>query len=462
MTKKCICQLCTCGKHRCPHRPYGIVGKGDQPCAVTEYRSEFVPREGQPRESFKPDYALQSNTAPLQDETTHKHDYIKHALDKPKSFKPEEVYVPRGEFDALTSYNKEYTPKGAERAKAIRHEAQKTIAAPFEGDPTYKADYRRWDLGRTEPIRHDGGYNPPADPFKGESTYTTDFMKHQSAMRQPIRPDQAVLKSQEPFDDRTGYRTDYVSHPQQERFQRNKEEYIPNKAALDSLTTHKKDFTAKAGDRTRSMKPDNQGYRSDARFEDSTTNKSDYKRWEVQPIQTHKPDEYRAKTGDMDLHTMYNSEFTPKPMAKVTAVRPVERPSINAKFEGNTTYGGDYRKWQGARTAPIRAQSGYEPPNQPFEGLSTYKGHYIPHAGGPQRSFKPDGIVYKSAAPFEDATMYRTEYTQKEVEPCPAALLESPRSNLILQHTDPTGHKFYASQQEAMNSQYQQQPQVPA
>lgn len=238
--------------------------------------------------------------------------------------------------------------------------------------------------------------NPPADPFKGESTYTTDFMKHQSAMRQPIRPDQAVLKSQEPFDDRTGYRTDYVSHPQQERFQRNKEEYTPNKAALDSLTTHKKDFTAKAGlssflnlfldsmtfenvtfvpgDRTRSMKPDNQGYRSDARFEDSTTNKSDYKRWEVQPIQTHKPDEYRAKTGDMDLHTMYNSEFTPKPMAKVTAVRPVERPSINAKFEGNTTYGGDYRKWQGARTAPIRAQSGYEPPHQPFEGLSTYKG----------------------------------------------------------------------------------------
>ena len=99
-------------KHRCPHRPYGIVGKGDQPCAVTEYRSEFVPREsGGMRESFKPDYTLQTNAAPLEDETTHKHDYIKHALDKPRSFKPEEVYVPRGEFDSMTSYNKEYTRK---------------------------------------------------------------------------------------------------------------------------------------------------------------------------------------------------------------------------------------------------------------------------------------------------------------------------------------------------------------
>ena len=30
--------------------------------------------------------------------------------------------------------------KGGARAKAIRHEAQKTISAPFEGDPTYKGN----------------------------------------------------------------------------------------------------------------------------------------------------------------------------------------------------------------------------------------------------------------------------------------------------------------------------------
>jgi hypothetical protein len=31
-----------------------------------------------------------------------------------------------------------YLAKGGERAKPIRHEAQKQISAPFEGDPTYK------------------------------------------------------------------------------------------------------------------------------------------------------------------------------------------------------------------------------------------------------------------------------------------------------------------------------------
>jgi hypothetical protein len=189
------------------------------------------------------------------------------------------------------------------------------------------------------------------------------------------------------------------------------------------------------------MKPDNQGYRSNARFDDSTTHNTDYKPWEVQPIQTHRPDEYRANTAEMDLNTMYNSEFTPKPLSKVAAIKPNEARGTNAKFDGSTTYLGDYRHWPGGRPPAIRSDSGYQPPNMPFEGLSTYKGktrffcfilfiieiflgHYVPHEGGPQRSFKPDNVAYRSTVPFDDATMYRTEYTPKEIEACPATLLE--------------------------------------
>lgn len=40
-----------------------------------------------------------------------RHDYIRHSLDKQRSFKPEETYVRQGEFDSLTSYNKEFTRK---------------------------------------------------------------------------------------------------------------------------------------------------------------------------------------------------------------------------------------------------------------------------------------------------------------------------------------------------------------
>ena len=66
-------------------------------------------------------------------------------------------------------------------------------------------------------------------------------------MRQAIRPDQSILQSQDPFDDRTGYRSDYIQHPMQERYQRTREEYVPSGVSLDSLTTHRRDFTPKDG-----------------------------------------------------------------------------------------------------------------------------------------------------------------------------------------------------------------------
>ena len=130
-------------------------------------------------------------------------------------------------------------------------------------------------------------------------------------------------------------------------------------------------------DRTLSMRPDQQGYRSNAPFDDSTTNKTDYKRWEVQPLQTHRPDEYRANTGEMDLNTIYNSEFTPKPMTKAQPIKPIERRGAGAKFDDSTTYNGDYRQWPGGRPPTMRAQAGYQPPSMPFEGMSTYKGKKI-------------------------------------------------------------------------------------
>ena len=49
-----------------------------------------------------------------------RHDYIRHSLDKARSYKPEEVYVPRGEFDSMTSYNKEYTGKRSSRQREMK------------------------------------------------------------------------------------------------------------------------------------------------------------------------------------------------------------------------------------------------------------------------------------------------------------------------------------------------------
>lgn len=72
MTKLCICQLCTCGHHRCPHRPWGILGKGEHPCAVTEYKNEYRTHQASRTLPFKPDNEYKSSNIPLNDDTTHK------------------------------------------------------------------------------------------------------------------------------------------------------------------------------------------------------------------------------------------------------------------------------------------------------------------------------------------------------------------------------------------------------
>lgn len=85
--------------------------------------------------------------------------------------------------------------------------------------------------------------------------------------------------------------------------------------------------------------------------------------------------EWQRPMGEMDLNTNYNTEFTPKPTQRVQAIRPSSRRLIDAKFDGDTTYGQDFRKWPGERRDLIRNPNEYTPSNAPFDGLSTYKGN---------------------------------------------------------------------------------------
>jgi hypothetical protein len=150
-------------------------------------------------------------------------------------------------MDTLTSYNNEYIGKQGERAQLIRHDGQRRDPAAFEGNPTYKSDYRQWELSKTNPIKHDAGYVPSSEAFGGDSTYYNDYKKHNQAPRGLIRPDHTVPQSGE-FDDRTGYRDDYVKHQMPGKYQRPRDEYQPNKIPLDGLTTNKRDYTAKVID----------------------------------------------------------------------------------------------------------------------------------------------------------------------------------------------------------------------
>ncbi len=266
-----------------------------------------------------------------------RNDYIRHPVNRISVHQPDTYRAPEGEMDTMTSYNKEYQNKGGKPAIAIRRDNGPRSTAQFEGNPTYKEDFRQWDMDRTKPIRKDNGYIPSSEKFGGDSTYVGDFQKYQQAPRAPIRPDQTAMRSNEPFADKTSNREDYRKFDLQPVFKKSKDPYVKNTIPMDNMTTNRRDFTNKEMDPIKSFKPDGQGYRSDAPFDDNTTNKNDYKKWAVQPALAKRDQTWIAPLGEMETRTNYSNDFTAKPVQRAMAIRPVQRAKTDAKFDGKNS-----------------------------------------------------------------------------------------------------------------------------
>lgn len=77
----------------------------------------------------------------------------------------------------------------------------------------------------------------------------------------------------------------------------------------------------------------------------------------------------------------------------------------------------------------------------------------MPHDSTRTGSFKPDGVAFQSDAPFDGNTLYRTEYTHKEIDPCPAALVDTHRSGYVFDGVDEHGHKVYVPITQGLSQQ---------
>ncbi|KAF6037077.1 FAM154B [Bugula neritina] len=190
MVKKCICQICVCGRHRCPHRPF--TAKGSGPCAFSEYHDEYKKKNGGKLPSFKPTHQPIKNSDPMSDKTTQRVDFIKHPGMRPVFRQPEQYIKPGGDIDTMTSYKKDYVPKDVAPPKAFRRDDARKVQGRFEGDPTYRSDYRKWALPEKKLYHDPNLYKAPDAPFEGEPTYKSDYHKHPFSMRQSLRPDEGL------------------------------------------------------------------------------------------------------------------------------------------------------------------------------------------------------------------------------------------------------------------------------
>ena len=195
--------------------------------------------------------------------------------------------------------------------------------------------------------------------------------------RASIRPAQTARESDQPFDGETGYRVEYTQKQMPERHQREKPKWVANKAPLDDMSNYKRDYVAKAAEKTASCKPDAAAYQSGQPLYDETTQRADYIKWPAERPWVREQPEYQRPDGTVDYNTTSGIDYDKKPLPKKELKKAVHRKGVPGKFDGVPTYSEDFRKWPIEARQDCKKRVDYKGPEGPFEGNPTYASDYI-------------------------------------------------------------------------------------
>nr|XP_034988129.1 stabilizer of axonemal microtubules 2 isoform X2 [Zootoca vivipara] len=382
---QCLCQICTCGSD---YLPYDVTN-----------RPVRVPAECKPV------------TGEMDMGTTYRRDYNAHKINPVIIVKP-----------VQRKYNRECTVN--------------TI-------PTYRDDYRAWEVQRREINKVENTYQLPTEKFGNSTTFQDSFFPREISLRKSFKPTVVTKLSDEPFTSVTSHRSDYVPHQLEPQLKVSKEEYKPNSQPFVDTTTHRCDFRGLAGELPKSFKPEPSKVEVSAHFDGTTEFRDRFQPWAISLPEVPKAKEYVPPTGNMDFNSTSHLAYIPHTINPVVLMRPVERSRRNnAPFQGNTTMRDSFQAWDIHRPEIVKKPQDIPKASGKFDGMTTFRAHYRPHNIVLTQSCKPSKMApLQSSAPFTDETLYRTEYTPKKQEVCPATYPSPP--GYVFVNTDSHGHKFF-------------------
>uniref|UniRef100_A0A8D0DJ48 Stabilizer of axonemal microtubules 2 n=1 Tax=Salvator merianae TaxID=96440 RepID=A0A8D0DJ48_SALMN len=444
MKPQCLCQICTCGHHRCPHNLTRIYDDGGESTLMTEYVDKY-PGYGNvvPPQSLKPKQEYQTHRGKMEDVTTFKSDYLPYEVAS-RPFRIQEEYKPiAGDIDLGTTYRRDYNAHKIEPITIAKPEERNYVRrGKMNAVPTYRADYRPWEIQRREPNKVENAYHPPTEKFGNTTTFQDAFVPRELSLQKSFKPTIVTTLSNQPFTGITSHRSDYVPHQLEPKSKISKEEYKPNTNPFEDTTTHRCDFRGLAGELPKSFKPENAKVELKGHFNGITEFRDRFQPWPISLPEARKSKDYVPSSGNMDLNTTTHLDYVPHEISPVALMRPIEKSKRNnAPFQGSTTMRDAFQAWDVYRPEIIRKSQEVPKPSGKFDGITTFRAHYIPHNIVPTQSCKPPKMPLSSPVRFEDETMYRTAYTPKKQEVCPATYHSPP--GYVFVSTDSRGHKFF-------------------
>ncbi|KAM6980592.1 stabilizer of axonemal microtubules 2 [Aplochiton taeniatus] len=445
MKRLCICEICSCGRHRCPHRPTALHRNGkNSSCVLTEYTEKY-PTYGscQPPASLKPKPVDLGDRGKMDGRTTFKSDYLPYNVTRRPGRQQAEYKPMPGKFDMGTTYKQDFNTYEVQPFVAARpKERAKAVAGKLDTVPTYTDDFKQWAICKRELTKPDLAYHPPLFKFGGTTTFQDDYIARSQAPRESFKPPGIPMRCEIPFDGVTSNQLSYVPHSLEMRYVKPAEVYKPSGQPLQDLTTNRRDFQGLPGTMSKSCKPDRAKVSSDVPFQGSTEFTERFKEWPVSLPHLHQPDQYVGPTEHMSTSTTSAADYVGHKVQPFVSAKPFFRPTKSTvPFQGSTTMRDDFQPWVTQRQGIIKKPEEMTRASGKLDSLTTFKAHYTPHLLQPNISFKPSNKPMRSEAPLEDETMYRSEFTPKQIIVCPASF-PSPRG-YVYEDSDESGHRFF-------------------
>lgn len=456
MNRKCICNLCSCGRHRCPHLPTKIYEKTEKPCFFSEYTEKYSQNYHcfVPRESFKPKEEYQKVPIPMEGLTTTKTDFK--AYDTALVPVPAPVrhdhykYIPsEDEMDFLTTYNHHYNYCPASRVCPIKPQDNKQPCSDkMDVEPTYKAHYLPWTQQKRPLIRPLQTYRPSLCRFVHRTTHQDDYPVKRVVYTVSYKPAPVLKFYDGPVENMsTSYRSTYVAYPVERRCAYEGEKYKPSEVPFDDLTTHRDSYKGLRGEPAKIWRPASRHFGLDIPFPSNTEFREKFLAWPTPRRVLKEPEPYIPPEGEIDFMTTAQADYQCRPFVPAQSCRPGDHLKKADRFEGSTTHRDDYRPCLTTRREMIRPTPQLKLSDQPMDCMTTNRAHYVPFTPVITKSCKPLWTGPPANIPIEDQTTYSTSFTTKDILRCPASYSVPP--GYIFEEVDAEGHRMYrpASQQ---------------
>ncbi|XP_011864756.1 PREDICTED: uncharacterized protein LOC105560330 [Vollenhovia emeryi] len=426
LKEQCICELCTCGRHRCPHnfpQEHLEFSHGESVHAVTSYRQDYDEKrvekqmkyhhedqlrtEGEFIGQRRTDYvATKGERAPVrkpQDHLKPEGEFVKRPKEEAPTRgerapvkKPQDNLRPEGEFIGKP---REEAPKYGERAPITKPRDNLKFEGDFDTTTTTELVFIGTPGERPVPIRRNT-YTKLEGDFTDETTTRSQYIDHRSIQRAEIikRTDNLTVGEGE-FTGTSHIKEDFQTHvierePQwRPKYPEDTDRFYSKTDITDSTTTTQEQFRtfdqADYKSTTVIRRADN--LRPEGPFEASPHTKDDY----IIPKLLPRPEPQKPKDNlkpEGPFEGRPKDDYSPKRGERYEVKRPEDNLRPEGPFEGRPK--DDYKPKRGERPEVKRPEDNLRPEGQ-FEGRP--RDDYRPTRGEradvkrPQDNLKPEG-----------------------------------------------------------------------